>query len=232
MPFMNKLLSRAHMKRTRLRNCYLKKRSEQNRLSYVKQRNYCVSLLRKTKKDYYSNVKDIVNNKQFLRTVKNLYSLTKPSQIRKSLYGGRWNSYAQDEQNAELLNIFFSNAVKNLKIPRFSNTNSFVERLSDPALKAILKHKNHPSTVAIRNANDNSHFRFNEVSVEEIYKKIRKLSTRKSAQSADIPIRVHKEKADIFADYICGFFSESIKKSTFPSILKNANITPVISKNF
>ena len=138
----------------------------------------------------------------------------------------------QHEQNAELLNIFFSNAVKNLKIPRFSNTNSFVERLSDPVLKAILKYKNHPSIVAIRNANDNSHFRFNEVSVEEIYKKIRKLSTRKSAQCADIPIRVLKEKADIFADYICGFFSESIKKSTFPSILKNANIAPVISKNF
>ena len=45
MPFMNKLLSRAHMKKTRLRNCYLKTRSEQNRLSYVEQRNYCVSLL-------------------------------------------------------------------------------------------------------------------------------------------------------------------------------------------
>ena len=68
LPFMNKLLNRAHMKRTRLRNCYLKKRSEQNRLSYVKQRrSYCVSLLRKTKKDYYANlnVKDIVDNKQF-----------------------------------------------------------------------------------------------------------------------------------------------------------------------
>ena len=63
MPFMNKSLCRAHMKRTRLRNCYLKKRSEQNRLSSVKQSNYCVSLLRKTKKDYYSNlnVKDIVD---------------------------------------------------------------------------------------------------------------------------------------------------------------------------
>ena len=64
-PFMNKSLCRAHMERTRLRNCYLKKRSEQNRLSHVKQRNYCVSLLRKTKKDYYANlnVKDIVDNK-------------------------------------------------------------------------------------------------------------------------------------------------------------------------
>ena len=67
MPFTNKLLSRAHMKRTRLKNCSFKKNSEQNRLSYVKQRNYCVSLLRKTKKDYYANlnVKDIDDNKQF-----------------------------------------------------------------------------------------------------------------------------------------------------------------------
>ena len=73
----------------------------------------------------------------------------------------------QHEQNAELLNIFFSNAVKNLKIPRFSNTNSFVERLSDPVLKAILKYKNHPSIVAIRNANNNSHFHF------QVYKEIR-----------------------------------------------------------
>ena len=64
----------------------------------------------------------------------------------------------QDEQNEDLLNIFFSNAVKNLKIPRFSNTNPLAERLHNPTLKAILKYKNHPSIVAIRNANNNSHF--------------------------------------------------------------------------
>ena len=121
----------------------------------------------------------------------------------------------QDEQNAELSNLFFSNTVKNLKIPRFSNTNPLAERLSDPTLKAILKYKNHPSIVAIRNANNNSHFHFNEVSVEEVYKEIRKLSPRKSAQSTDIPIRVLKENADIFADYICGFFNESIKNLHF-----------------
>ena len=58
----------------------------------------------------------------------------------------------------------------------------------------------------IRNANDNSHFHFNENSVEEVYKEIRKLSTRKSA-STDIPIRVPRENANIFADFICGFFN-------------------------
>ena len=59
----------------------------------------------------------------------------------------------------------------------------------------------------IRNANDNSHFHFNENSVQEVYKEIRKLSTRKSAQSTDIPIRVPRENANIFADFICGFFN-------------------------
>ena len=175
MPFMNKLLSRAHMKRTRLRNCYLKKRSEQNRLSYVKQRrNYCVSLLRKTKKDYYANlnVKDIVDNKQFWRTVKSLFSDKTVSNEIITL-GEDKTVTTQDKPNAELLNIFFSNAVKNLKIPRFSNTNPLAERLNNPTLKAILKYKNHPSIVAIRNANNNSHFHFSEVSVEEVYKEIR-----------------------------------------------------------
>ena len=177
------------------------------------------------------NVKDIVDNKQFWRTVKPLFSDKTKSNEKITLVEDETVT-TQDEQNAELLNLFFSNAVKNLKIPRFSNTNPLAERLSDPTLKAILKYKNHPSIVAIRNANNNSHFHFNEVSVEEVYKEIRKLSPRKSAQSTDIPIRVLKENADIFADYICGFFKEPIKKSTFPSILKNANITPVSKKGY
>ena len=126
------------------------------------------------------NVKYIVDNKQFWRTVKPLFSDKTKSNEKITLVEDETIT-TQDEQNEDLLNIFFSNAVKNLKIPRFSNTNSFVERLSDPALKAILKHKNHPSIVAIRNANDNSHFHFNEVSVEEVYKEIRKLSPCKSA---------------------------------------------------
>ena len=48
--FFNKELSSAHKKRTQLRNRYLRKRSYQNKRLYTKQRNFCVSLLRKTKK--------------------------------------------------------------------------------------------------------------------------------------------------------------------------------------
>ena len=138
---------------------------------------------------------------------------------------------AQDEQISKLLNLFFSNAVQNLKITKLSNTNPLSEKLFDPTLKAILlKYKNRPSIAAIRNANNNSHFHFNEVSVEEVYKEIRKSNPRKSALSTDTPIKGIKENTDIFTDYICRFFNESFKKSTFPSVLKNANITPVFKK--
>ena len=127
--------------------------------------------MRKTKNDYYVNlnVKDIVDNKQFCRTVKPLLSDKTKSNDKITLVKDE-TVITQDEKNAELLNLFFSKAVKNLKIPEFSDTNPLAERLSDPTLKAILKYKNHPSIVTIRNANNNSHFHFIEISVEQVYK--------------------------------------------------------------
>ena len=52
----NKDFSKEIMARSRLRNKYIKNRNEENRAIYVKQRNYCVSLLRKSKKKYYENL--------------------------------------------------------------------------------------------------------------------------------------------------------------------------------
>ena len=75
----------------------------------------------------------------------------------------------------------------------------------------MIKYKNYPSIAAIRNANNNFHFHFNEVSVQEVYKEIRILSPGKYVQSIYIPIKVLKENVDIFADYIYKFFNVSIK---------------------
>ena len=60
------------MKRSRLCNKYLKNNNEENRKLYAKQRNYCVSLLRKTKTTYYENLdkRKISDNKVFCKTVK------------------------------------------------------------------------------------------------------------------------------------------------------------------
>ena len=55
------------MVKLKLRKKFLKSRSESDKKAYNKQRNKCVSLLRKTKKAYYSNlnVKGVVNDKSF-----------------------------------------------------------------------------------------------------------------------------------------------------------------------
>ena len=63
------------MKRSRLRNIYVKNKADINRIVCIKQRNYCVSLLRKTEKDYCAslNEKNVADNKQFWITVLNRY---------------------------------------------------------------------------------------------------------------------------------------------------------------
>ena len=64
-PFISKDLSKAIMKRSRLCNNFLKNRTGENKTLYIKQRNYCVSLLKKSKKKYFANLneKDILDNK-------------------------------------------------------------------------------------------------------------------------------------------------------------------------
>ena len=61
-------LSKEIMTKTRLRNKFLKDRSEENKKKYSKQRNYCVSLLRKSKSDYFGNLNEKnINNILFIR---------------------------------------------------------------------------------------------------------------------------------------------------------------------
>ena len=63
----DKELSKAIMTRTKLGNNFSQNKSEENRKIYVKQRNFCVFLLRKIKKIYYEtlNEKSVIDNKLF-----------------------------------------------------------------------------------------------------------------------------------------------------------------------
>ena len=75
-PFMSKNSHKAIMITTRLRNRFLKEPTPMNRLAYIKQRNYCVSLIRQNKKQYYGslNVNHITDNENFWRVVKPNFS--------------------------------------------------------------------------------------------------------------------------------------------------------------
>ena len=74
MPFINKTIKKAFMKRSRLRNIYLKNRSDNNKREYNKQKLLRISFTKN--KNYYANLneKNLSDNKQFWRTVKRLLS--------------------------------------------------------------------------------------------------------------------------------------------------------------
>ena len=64
------------MHRSRLRNKFLRERTKESKVAYNKQRNICVSLLRKSKRDYFANLdtKIMKGNRKFWKTVNPLFS--------------------------------------------------------------------------------------------------------------------------------------------------------------
>ena len=120
-PFMNNGISKAIMTRTRLRNRFLKNRSNRNRDLFHKQRNFCVSLLRKSKNDYFSklNDKQITDNKRFQKTVKPFLSNKVQSSETINLTDEHDSLVTDCGKVAKELNSFFSFAVKNLYVPNY-----------------------------------------------------------------------------------------------------------------
>ena len=80
---MNEDISEAIIDGTIIRHKFLKSRSIEDRKAYNKQRNYCVSLIRKIKKDYYNNLdyKKIIDNKSFWKYIKPLLSEKTPQDL-------------------------------------------------------------------------------------------------------------------------------------------------------
>ena len=74
MPFITEDVSKAILKKSGLRNNFLKNRTEQGKTLYTTQKNYCVSLLKKTKKKCFANLnkKDILDKKTFLEDNKTI----------------------------------------------------------------------------------------------------------------------------------------------------------------
>ena len=69
-------VSKAIMLRTKQRNQFLNKKTLGTRTKYNKQRNICVNLVKKAKRNHYENsdLKDINDNKKFWAIVKPLFS--------------------------------------------------------------------------------------------------------------------------------------------------------------
>ena len=75
-PFVTKELRKAFMKRTRLKNKYIKVKDEASLIAYKKHRNFCKNLGLKSKKKYYENLlpSSFSDGRKFWKVVKALFS--------------------------------------------------------------------------------------------------------------------------------------------------------------
>ena len=97
-------------------------------------------------------------------------------------------------------------------------------------LAAIYKQENHPSIKTILEKCDLC-FSFKTVSPTDIEKAMKSLNTNKASHSSDNPTKNLKQYVDFYSPLILDYVNKSISSSTFPSILKSADIIPVYKKD-
>ena len=142
---MTKALRKAIMNRSKLKNIYTKKRTDDHWVYYKNQRNFCVNLLRKTKKDYFQNLnmRNLSSNRKFLKTI-TLYFSNKGLNSNKFLLKEKGNLVSNKKQLATIMNSFFINITKGLELKENNEINA--NTLED-VLDAF---NSHPSIERIR----------------------------------------------------------------------------------
>ena len=162
--FISSKIHKEVMRRTRLRDKFINSKTDADRIAYNKQRNYCVSLIRKGKKAYYSNlnIRDVTDNKTFSRKVKPLFSEKETLQTKILLVEKRNDLsdpeissevekvISEDMEIAETFNEFFVNIVPSLKISQKENYETDVGNDNELILNYINKFENHPSIKLIK----------------------------------------------------------------------------------
>ena len=231
-PFMNKVLSKAVMNRSRVRNKFLKNPNDENRLNYTKYRNYCTGLFRKEKRLYYNNLNMnlITDNRKFWKTVAPLFSEKHFCSNKITLLEGD-KIISEDAEVAKKFNNYFSNVVNKLNIEGFETDYIFIPEL-DNISNIIEKFKSHPSIQKIKeNINIEAKFHFENISEPMVQKQIASLNKKKPTTFNNIPTRILVENSDIISPFITNIYNNCKYKSEFPPTLKLADITPVHKKS-
>ena len=153
--FMNKSVRKAIMVRTQLPNKFRKENSFINELAYKRPRNFCTTLIKKTKRNFHNdlNVNKITNNKSFWKTIK-------PSFTEKTLKGEKmvlvenYTTFLEENKVAEIFRSYFDGIVDGLDIKHCEISKEH----SDPKLNAIKTFEKHPSILKIKELNSGCRF--------------------------------------------------------------------------
>ena len=169
------------MHRSRLSNKYFRERTNESKIAYNKRRNICVSILRKTKRDYFVTLDTIImkDNRKFWETVNPLFS--EKSYSKESIFlikkDGLIGLITKNEDLAKTFNNLFCNIVNRQGIGHVPDDESNLPNIDDPIIKAIAKYENHSSILRIKTymKEKDLNFPFEFVNKPKISKEINKL---------------------------------------------------------
>ena len=138
---------------------------------------------------------------------------------------------SNDEKVSEILNIFFSNAVKNLDIEMNMDVVNLNVNEIDPVKIAIKKFEHHPSIIKIREKfGSQDVFSFTSTSYERVYKEIMSLDVSKACPKSSIPPKMLKDYCHLFSLKLNIDFNFCMENGSFPENLKLADISPIHKK--
>ena len=154
-----------------------------NWCNYKRQRNHCLGILRKTKKEYFNslNIKQVSDNKLFWKSVKPLFN-DKGSNSSKIMLVEE-NIISDEEEIANIMNNYFINVTKTLNLKKQlgvgrSGVNEFDNHIS---IKMI--HEKYPEILP-------ESFKFQFLPKNEVKKEIQNLDTKKPSTHGSIPATI------------------------------------------
>ena len=222
--FMTKEPRKEIMLRSKLKNKFNKERNHINWCNYKRQCNRCLSILRKTKKEYFNslNIKQVSDNKFFWKSIKPLFS-DKASNSSTITLVEENNIISDEEEIANIMNNYFINVTKTLNLTKqfgvgCSGINEFENHIS---IKMI--HEKYPETLP-------QSFKFQLVSNNEVKKEIENLDTKKSSTYGSIPATILKKCVNAYLPHLANSINYSIQHSSFPQELKLSEVIPVYKK--
>ena len=231
--FMTKELRKAIMNTRKLRNKFLKTRNEESKRRFNRQRNFCVSSLRKNKRRFFGKLdhRVVSDNRKFWKTVGPLFS-EKAFHKESITLNNNNKTISNNAELAETFNKHFSKLVESLDIDKTLASNIASSDITDPVFNAIKKYENHPSIKKIKHFMSGKDLKFSFIfeTKNKILAEIHNLDNKKACQESDIPVKIINDNIDIFSEFIFHNFNNSIFDATFPSELKNADVIPVFKK--
>ena len=131
---------------------------------------------------------------------------------------------------SRVFSSFFSKAIEGLKISNISNITH--NRSNDSLKEELNSFKNQSSILNIKRKGFDKSFTFRETNTNKVIKLIKTLNINKACQNRDIPTKIIKSNADLFANYIFGNFNYCLERDEIPCVLKYVGNVSTIVRSF